>query len=241
MKYAVSGNIPTIPTLEKSPTRPILMSGKNNQKITRNCCKSKAISSKIPLVFWLKVCLSKKERTDLHMTLIRITIRFSTGLLPQDQYDDNWWLLLLNRILTHFKLGTVWKPLWIHATSKSFWMQNSRGKINPNLSLKLPTWGAENPKTKTQVSQYGGQQRNKDRHPGQQDGSHVQVKNTLILHFKTLQFIEDSKKTKKRIEMSNKGSTFLKSGPCFKISTKMMISVIWSTTTSQQRRTPTTP
>ena len=32
------------------------------------------------------------------MTLIRITIRFSTGLLPQDQYDDNWWLLLLNRI-----------------------------------------------------------------------------------------------------------------------------------------------
>ena len=29
MKYAVSGNIPTIPTLEKSPTRPILMSGKN--------------------------------------------------------------------------------------------------------------------------------------------------------------------------------------------------------------------
>ena len=133
------------------------------------------------------------------MTLIRITIRFSTGLLPQDQYDDNWWLLLLNRILTHFKLGTVWKPLWIHATSKSFWMQNSRGKINPTPSLKLPTWGAENPKTKTQVSQYGGQQRNKDRHPGQQDGSHVQVKNTLILHFKTLQFIEDSKKTKKRI------------------------------------------
>ena len=171
------------------------------------------------------------------MTLIRITIRFSTGLLPQDQYDDNWWLLLLNRILTHFKLGTVWKPLWIHATSKSFWMQNSRGKINPTPSLKLPTWGAENPKTKTQVSQYGGQQRNKDRHPGQQDGSHVQVRNTLILHFKTLQFIEDSKKTKKRIEMSNKGS----SGPCFKISTKMMISVIWSTTTSQQRRTPTTP
>ena len=114
-------------------------------------------------------------------------------------------------------------------------------QINPTPSLKLPTWGAENPKTKTQVSQYGGQQRNKDRHPGQQDGSHVQVKNTLILHFKTLQFIEDSKKTKKRIEMSNKGSTFLKSGPCFKISTKMMISVIWSTTTSQQRRTPTTP
>ena len=74
---------------------------------------------------------------------------------------------------------------------------NARGKINPTLSLKLPKWGAENPKTKTQVSQYGGQQRNKDGHPGQQDGSHVQVRITLILHFKTLQFIEDSKKTVK--------------------------------------------
>ena len=28
-------------------------------------------------------------------------------------------------------------------------MQNSRGKINPTLSLKLPTWWPENPKTQT--------------------------------------------------------------------------------------------
>jgi len=59
--------------------------------------------------------------------------------------------------------------------------------------------------------------------------------------FQNIAIHRGQQKNKERIEMSNKGSTFLKSGPCFKISTKMMISVIWSTTTSQQRRTPTTP